>query len=1143
MFESTAGLASVETVAASESYAASIASNQIGLAASPSNEIVPFWRKVGDSPSFAPDWYANKGPVTLEVHYDSALTPAENGAALKSVLSNLSAGEHIKIHAGEYFVDSFFTIEAAGTAQNPVTIAGAPGEVVVITRSDVKQNVVNIFPSQYLIIEGLELIGGSTGIKLQEVDHFMLHDVEISQTDGNGIAANSKNTSYLYFIDNEIHDTGGNGEGLYLGAHDGSHITHHSYVIGNYIYNLNARDVGQGDGIEIKDGSYANTIKHNFVQNTNYPGIVVYRTGRAIEDRNVIEENVVINSNDTAIQATADALIQNNLIVTNRTGFLSKPFATVPQNLSIVNNTIVAGTDGIRTFGWDDAEAVNNIFANNAVYSAAGRPIPNGLGNAISTGNAVITDLAEAFSDVRLDEPRWDATPLANTELIGRSDPQYAPTHDLFGNARVTGNDIGAIDFAGIGGELPEPEVPVDGVYGRFDFGTETSPVESGYTKITALDRYDYVNEYGWLNGSVGSRDRVNADDLDRDFNYVSSGSMTFAVEVPNGIYQLSMVVGDASYESSSIEVEIEHQLVDTISTVAGEFVNSIYEVEVTDRLLSLRLTRGTSGFAMINSLQVTRVQQVPAAVIVKADLGLSTTESQGTASFTVELRSQPTHPVTIDIRSSDVTEGTVSTRQLTFNDQNWNMPQTVTLTGVDDSLHDGNVSYQVITSDTVSSDPNYNGLVIEDISLSNIDDEIAGPDPSLRFDFGTIGSPVETGYVQVTPLIEYESTRGYGWLNGNVGSRDRGKGSSLVRDFNHTASGAMTFAVDVPDGDYQVKVTVADPFYSNRGMQVVIEGQAVDTLSIDGGDSLARTYDVIVRDGQLTLTIMRGTTGFAIINSLEVIPKRRFDAGVLLKASPVLFTTEKSGSAQFTVELLAPPTEAVTILLNSSDVTEGVLSATHVVFNPLNWNQPQTVIVTGVDDDVQDGDVIYQIITSSASSLDSAYQGLDVDDVSLVNQDDDSDEVGFESIARFDFGSSSSPVEGGYTQVVPADRYNAVAGYGWLSGAVGARDRVNATDLDRDFNHVASGEMVFAVDLANGVYRVTVSIGDRYYGHEGIGISIEGETVQAVSIGPNEFISESYLATIADGQLTLKLTRGQSGFALLNSLLIERQV
>ncbi|MGB7329163.1 MAG: right-handed parallel beta-helix repeat-containing protein [Rubripirellula sp.] len=1071
------------------------------------------------------------------------MTPAENGAALKSVLSNLSAGEHIQIHAGEYFVDSFFTITAAGTSQNPVTIAGAPGEEVVITRSDVRQNVVNIFPSEYLIIEGVELLGGSTGIKLQEVNHFMLHNVEISDTDGNGIAANSKDTSYLYFIDNEIHDTGGNGEGLYLGAHDGSHITHHSYVIGNYIYNLNARDVGQGDGIEIKDGSYAVTIKHNFVQNTNYPGIIVYRTGRGIEDRNVIEENVVINSNDTAIQATADALIQNNLIVTNRTGVLSKPFTTVPQNLSIINNTIVAGTDGIRTFGWDGNEAVNNVFANNAVYSAASRPIPNGLGNAISTGNAVVTDLTETFENIRLDVPRWDATPLANTELIGKADPQYAPERDLLGNIRVTGNDVGAIDFAESGGELPEPEAPADGVYGRFDFGTETSPVEPGYTRISALNQYDYTNDYGWLEGVIGSRDRVNADDLNRDFNHVPSGSMTFAVEVPNGIYQVNMVVGDASYESNGIEVEIERQLVDTISTAAGEFANPTYEVEVKDRLLSLRLTRAATGFAIINSLQVTRVQQTTPAVIVGPGDILSTTESQGTATFTVELKSRPIAPVTIDIRSSDDTEGTVSTPQLTFTSQNWNLPQTVTVTGVDDDVRDGDISYQVITSNTASADPNYNGLVVDDISLSNIDDEIMDPDSSLRFDFGTSSSPVETGYAQVTPLIEYESTRGYGWLDGNVGSRDRINGNPVDRDFNHTSSGSMIFAVDVPDGEYQVKVTVADPLYPNRNMQVVIEGQTVDTLSVDGGDSLTRTFDTVVRDGQLTLTMVRGTLGFAIINSLEVIPKSSTGPGVLVKTNSGLLTTESGGSAQFTVELSAPPTAPVTISLDSSDQTEGVLSKTQLVFNAQNWNLPQTVTVTGVDDDVHDGDISYQILTSATSSIDLAYQGLDVDDVSLINTDDDPADVEYESVAAFDFGSSSSPVENGYSQVVPTDRYSAVTGYGWLSGSVGSRDRVDATDLDRDFNHVASGAMVFAVDLANGVYRVTVSIGDRYYGHSGIGISIEGETVQTVSVGPNEFMSESYFATIADGQLTLKLSRGQSGFALLNSLLIEREV
>ena len=77
---------------------------------------------------------------------------------------------------------------------------------------------------------------------------------------------------------------------------------------------------------------------------------------------------------------------------------------------------------------------------------------------------------------------------------------------------------------------------------------------------------------------------------------------------------------------------------------------------------------------------------------VVTTSGDLQTTETGFTASFTVVLTSQPTSDVTIPVSSSDSTEGTVSTAQLIFTPDNWNVPQTVTVTGQSDAIVDGNV-------------------------------------------------------------------------------------------------------------------------------------------------------------------------------------------------------------------------------------------------------------------------------------------------------------------------------------------------------------------------------------------------------------------------------------------------------------------
>jgi len=54
---------------------------------------------------------------------------------------------------------------------------------------------------------------------------------------------------------------------------------------------------------------------------------------------------------------------------------------------------------------------------------------------------------------------------------------------------------------------------------------------------------------------------------------------------------------------------------------------------------------------------------------------------------------------VTVGLSSSDASEGTVSPASLTFTAANWNTPQTVTVTGVDDPQVDGSVAYTIITA------------------------------------------------------------------------------------------------------------------------------------------------------------------------------------------------------------------------------------------------------------------------------------------------------------------------------------------------------------------------------------------------------------------------------------------------------------
>ncbi|MBL7224460.1 MAG: hypothetical protein ISS72_11475 [Candidatus Brocadiae bacterium] len=111
---------------------------------------------------------------------------------------------------------------------------------------------------------------------------------------------------------------------------------------------------------------------------------------------------------------------------------------------------------------------------------------------------------------------------------------------------------------------------------------------------------------------------------------------------------------------------------------------------------------------------------------------------------------------------------------------------------------------------------------------------------------------------------------------------------------------------------------------------------------------------------------------------------------GITVEPTDGLVTTEGFGTDTFTIVLDTQPTDDVTIALSSSDTSEGTVSPDSVTFTATNWDQPQAITVTGVDDADADGDAPYTILTAPAVSGDSDYGGLNAADVDAVNLDDD---------------------------------------------------------------------------------------------------------------------------------------------------------
>jgi hypothetical protein len=340
----------------------------------------------------------------------------------------------------------------------------------------------------------------------------------------------------------------------------------------------------------------------------------------------------------------------------------------------------------------------------------------------------------------------------------------------------------------------------------------------------------------------------------------------------------------------------------------------------------------------------------IVSAIAVNPTSGLITTEAGGIASFTVRLNSQPAADVVIGLSSSDTSEGTVSPYNLIFSESNWSVSQTVTVVGVDDPIIDGNKVYSVVTSATVSSDPNWNGLKPADVSAVNIDDDPAGfiVNPSSGL-VSTEPGGTASFTVRLSSQPAADVTIG-------LSSSDISEGT--------VSPASLVFTSSNWDTAQPVTVTGAN--------DDVRDGDQNYSIILAVSSSIDPNYDGIDPPDVTVINIDDDIPSF-IINPLSG-----------------LMTTEAGGTASFTVKLRSQPAADVTIALSCSDVTEGEAIPSSLTFTTVNWSNTQTVTVTGVNDFVHDGDQLYTIVTAPASSGDPDYNGLNPSDVSLTNTDDD---------------------------------------------------------------------------------------------------------------------------------------------------------
>jgi MYXO-CTERM domain-containing protein len=393
------------------------------------------------------------GAATVDV------TPADD---VEAAINAAMPGDEIVLGGGMYALTTRFGISVSGTADAPIVIRAKEGERPILHREGADQNVIDVDDASYLVFRGLEISGGSHGLRLVQASFLTIEECEIHDTADVALSANSGGSyQALRILRNHIHDTNGTGEGMYLGCNENACQMFDSLIEGNYVHHTNAPSVEQGDGIEIKEGSYNNIVRDNVIHDTNYPCILTYSTvGNGAP--NIIERNALWNCGDHAIQSAADAVIRNNVILgSGANGIAMQPHQSgVPANLVIVHNTILhPSNDAITVSGL----AGSLLIANNALYAQNGSAISLGgeLGALTLAGNygagsfdGPVTEfdgggslesdfVGASFSGVAPN----DVFPSVGSGLVGAGDVMHIVMDDFNGTPREGAADVGAYKF------------------------------------------------------------------------------------------------------------------------------------------------------------------------------------------------------------------------------------------------------------------------------------------------------------------------------------------------------------------------------------------------------------------------------------------------------------------------------------------------------------------------------------------------------------------------------------------------------------------------------------------------------------------------------------------------------------------------
>ena len=358
--------------------------------------------------------------------------------------------------------------------------------------------------------------------------------------------------------------------------------------------------------------------------------------------------------------------------------------------------------------------------------------------------------------------------------------------------------------------------------------------------------------------------------------------------------------------------------------------VSGVEDDDTSDETVEVTHTASRGGYGSVTgTVTVNVTDDDDARALVFSPQQVDVDEGD-TATYTMRLATRPSGAVTVTLSSGDTDAVTVPA-SFTFTRSNWNQPRTVTVSGVEDN----DTSDETVEVTHTASRGGY-GSVMGTVTVNVTDDDDAR---ALVF------SPQQVDV-------------------------DEGDTATYTMRLATRPSGAVTVTLSSADTD---AVTVPGSFAFTRGNWN--QPRTVTVRGVEDDDAGNEAVTV-------THTASRGGYGSVTGTVLVRVDDDDTEAFVFSESS---VDVDEGDTATYTLRLATLPRNTVTVTLSSGD-TDAVTVPTSLAFTTGDWDQPQTVTVTGVEDNNTTDEIVTVAHTASGGGYGSATGSVTVN----VADDDD---------------------------------------------------------------------------------------------------------------------------------------------------------